>query len=93
MQEYTANHANPTHKTNRLLNDRKRISSTLYIRGAHLSKTFSVKCAGHNNMLPVIRGVTDPWIQCLLYNCPDQDMNLDETMVSFLLVVCHQGTN
>ena len=33
-------------------------------------------------MLPVIRAVTDPWIQCLLYNHPDQDMNLDETMVS-----------
>ena len=78
----TANHANPTHKTNRLLNVRRQISSTLYIRGAHLGKTFSVKCAGHNNMLPVIRAVTDPWIQCLLYNHPDQDMNLDETMVS-----------
>ena len=41
-----------------------------------------MKCAGHNNMLPVIRAVIDPWIQCLLYNHPDQDMNLDETMVS-----------
>ena len=41
-----------------------------------------MKCAGHNNMLPVIRAVTDPWIQCLVCNYPDHDMNLDETMVS-----------